>query len=833
MSEQNLTAVNDPIFKKLDVCPKCGKPMGEFRVFEGTTDSKAYKRGHIVQTCTGHRSGCHYTIHHSDVTYVHADAQHLVQRLELYAQGQSIDSLPDEVRYAALRIAPRPIPPSSTGSIKCPGQCTSRQGGEKRAHRNCIEYLCSSCCTAAYHQAAKFPSARDACKAHGQAQVLDSPALVIRPSQHPQQLLPPPTPLVQSLPAPQFTTPRAASSLPAAIASTVNRVSAAKGKIGTASKSTGKGNRNLSQPMAADWLQPYTISVDKRSEDEKRMQERQQMLERQRREVRFVCWYEAEKQPYRITFSISLYPRASLSAIPPLVSNLELTDNSYIETWDLLTQSWTNITLISEFDVDKERATLIRVGQSLRSIVNPSECVGLGEQLDLQPHYRRSTKRVAESLTSPVKKSIRTEQYQSANTYRLPTRGETRPSSPCPDNNPPTSRESSIPASNESPHTATTQSGAVASGSLVCHAQPTKSMTSLSLSPFSDAPTHIPCTAKEKKPRIKAQNDFPLDYPVSFFGEGMREIHNRKGRETKTSEKQLYEEVYGHPYRKSSAVKYKKLWNQASRELQDHFIRLGDQGSWNVFLRCLNDPTYNLPLIPAQSATSSALNANTVTDSPYPKVTPPAVTSDKEDVASVNNSTPSIHSNPIQLLSPLSPPTELPKLSHQFPENSVNLTAQEHDSFDLFLDANHGPRRGYAGGMQCPFCDEFILPPSEKLRDMLARLYSITDSDPLPHNPGHRKATSFTVTIDFCARHGYELELAEKPESLCWPRTINTVDLFRRILQMRPTLINHIKAPHNSFYFKQVQSYYSDTGMSAHSPIKRFMDGKLLRTGTG
>ncbi|KAJ8083096.1 hypothetical protein PM082_008963 [Marasmius tenuissimus] len=104
--------------------------------------------------------------------------------------------------------------------------------------------------------------------------------------------------------------------------------------------------------MSTDWLQTYTAAADRRSEDEKRRQERQEMLERQKCEVKFIVWYDPQKQPYRITYIIQHYPRASLSAILPLISNLELSDKSYIELWDFLTRSWTNVTLDSEFDVD-------------------------------------------------------------------------------------------------------------------------------------------------------------------------------------------------------------------------------------------------------------------------------------------------------------------------------------------------------------------------------------------------------------------------------------------------------------------------------------------------
>ncbi|KAL0065547.1 hypothetical protein AAF712_007458 [Marasmius tenuissimus] len=413
---------------------------------------------------------------------------------------------------------------------------------------------------------------RDACKAHNKTEVLDHPPQVNRPLLHPQLQLPPPPP-TPAQPATQHISIPTNIAQPETTLRPKVATTNAKGKlVGALSKS--KGSCTLSQPMSTDWLQSYTVAADQRSEDGKRRQERQEMLERQKREVRFIVWYNPTKQPYRITHSIQHYPHTSLSAISPLILNLKLSDKSYIELYDSLTQSWTNITSGSEFDVDKERTTLIWVGSSLRNILDPADCEGLQLQLDLQPHYWRGTKRAAEQLTSPVKRlradssDVRTQAPVSTVPLRV-----SLSSLPCPVS--PVISPTSVPSTPSSAPTVPVPSQL----SVVNEASPQ--------SPLPLPPLSVPLSSRQAqnvaRDTSKADKRFPINYSVAFFGIGIRKIMHEKADDPKATEANLYSKHFGFEYRKSSAVNYKKKWNDASKALQDEFIALGNMGTWAEF----------------------------------------------------------------------------------------------------------------------------------------------------------------------------------------------------------------------------------------------------------
>ncbi|KAL0563750.1 hypothetical protein V5O48_018315 [Marasmius crinis-equi] len=154
--------------------------------------------------------------------------------------------------------------------------------------------------------------------------------------------------------------------------------------------------------------------------------------------------------------------------------------------------------------------------------------------------------------------------------------------------------------------------------------------------------------------------------------------------------------------------------------------------------------------------------------------------------------------NPIISLSPPVPPSEaadLPSLDEICGPSSLDDTNDLPDTLDFFLGTMLGSKADYSRGMQCLFCDKAISQFSNQLWNELEALYLITRADPTLLNPRHRKAASFTVTIDFSA-------------------------------------YIHPK-PNTSFYFKQVSDYYQSIGAASCSPLKRFMNGNLLQTGSG
>ncbi|KAL0057309.1 hypothetical protein AAF712_016056 [Marasmius tenuissimus] len=616
-----------------------------------------------------------------------------------------------------------------------------------------------------------------------------------------------------------------------------------KGKSVGALSTKSKGSRTLSQPMSTDWLQTYTAAADRRSEDEKRRQERQEMLERQKREVKFIVWYDPQKQPYRITYSIQHYPRASLSAILHLISNLELSDKSYIELWDFLTRSWTNVTLDSEFDVDKERTTLIRVGLSLRTILDPADCEGLQLQLDLQPHYRRGTKRVAEQLASPVKR-LRIEPVDmgidSSSIPNLPPAPAVSPRAQLP--------SLPCPSLSVSP-----------SASNLFAPSSTSTLLPLSKSDIPLPPIRGPSSSRTRDVAhstanvSKTEKRFPLDYSVAFFGIGIRKIMDEKADDPKATEVNLYPKHFGIGYRKSSAVTYKKKWNEASEALQDEFIALGDADTWAEFRRRIDLELQTQPNITPCRTTTTVPIQPTIPDRPTPSSgthpnaqlqaqqsispLPTSVVSCQSSLLLVQDAatarTRNIARSPIGSISPLLSPCKLVEVSNPGRcgnrESLSDYSSAFNDTASFF--ANDILQEEAAGRDLCPFCDEKILPPSKILSDMLSKLLLVTEPDPLPWNADHRKAASFTVTIAFCSRHRYESELAQHPQSLLWPRNIDSLTVFRRVLAIRQVILKLIHKPEGSPFFKQTYLYIREHGRI--SPVKRMNGGKPLCNGTG
>ncbi|KAJ8083095.1 hypothetical protein PM082_008962 [Marasmius tenuissimus] len=491
----------------------------------------------------------------------------------------------------------------------------------------------------------------------------------------------------------------------------------------------------------------------------------------------------------------------------------------------------------------KERTTLIRVGLSLRTILDPADCEGLQLQLDLQPHYRRGTKRVAEQLASPVKR-LRIEPVDmgidSSSIPNLPPASAVLPRAQLP--------SLPCPSLSVSP-----------SASNLFAPSSTSTLLPLSKSDIPLPPVRGPSSSRTRDVAhstanvSKTEKRFPLDYSVAFFGIGIRKIMDEKADDPKATEVNLYPKHFGIGYRKSSAVTYKKKWNEASEALQDEFIALGDAGAWAEFRRRIDLELQTQPNITPCRTTTTVPIQPTIPDRPTPSSgthpnaqsqaqqsispLPTLVVSCQSSLLLVQDAatarTRNIARSPIGSISPLLSPCELVEVSNPGRcgnrESLSDYSSAFNDTASFF--ASDILQEEAAGRDLCPFCDEKILPPSKILSDMLSKLLLVTEPDPLPWNADHRKAASFTVTIAFCSRHRYESELAQHPQSLLWPRNIDSLTVFQRVLAIRQVILKLIHKPEGSPFFKQTYLYIHEHGRI--SPVKRMNGGKPLCNGTG
>ena len=101
----------------------------------------------------------------------------------------------------------------------------------------------------------------------------------------------------------------------------------------------------------------------------------------------------------------------------------------------------------------------------------------------------------------------------------------------------------------------------------------------------------------------------------------------------------------------------------------------------------------------------------------------------------------------------------------------------------------------------CPFCDAQVSSPSPTLLTMYRDLESQTWPDPLPDNPNHRSAKSFTVFALYCERHHFESQSLPVAISNNWPMSINFGKLFDRVTSYHEDLEALTEEPEESDFF--------------------------------
>ena len=125
-------------------------------------------------------------------------------------------------------------------------------------------------------------------------------------------------------------------------------------------------------------------------------------------------------------------------------------------------------------------------------------------------------------------------------------------------------------------------------------------------------------------------------------------------------------------------------------------------------------------------------------------------------------------------------------------------------------------------GPQCPFCDEHLgCKPSAYLVKLLEMLLQKSWPDPLPWNPGHRKA-KVTDTIAYCNRHRMESNILTMATRKGWPLDIDFSALYEHVLALDSILrllLDPDLAADNEFHKKVQESFASGTSKAAASSI--------------
>ncbi|KAF8949621.1 hypothetical protein BDZ97DRAFT_1772186, partial [Flammula alnicola] len=721
-------ANDDPVINRIAVCPKCTQPMGALRVYEGTKDGQQHLRGRIAQTCTDYQ--CHKTIFHSEVSYLADDGEKLIQRIRAREIGVPI---PEPFLNTPLRIiAPLPAP---NGPIDCRGNCQTSSGNSVRGSQACIEFKCKKCCTDAFHTARRNNTPRDPCKTHKVAAVCDAPVIQALPAL--QIALPQSQPAVPArrYPSPPPTLPSLSQStngsdavpnFPIATQATVTlapprlhspaksqnhnppprNVQAQTMARNTGNTNTSKGKekeRVLAQPMgmSENWLkaQANAILDDKGAEDLKVRNSR--YGEEIKRTVEFVVYFKEDTEPLITKLFIDTYPKLKLEALPLFVKNFKLNENSLFDYWDY--PHWTTVTPSSIMFVEKDQPILLRHRPSLFEQLSMEKCPGLSDTIHLR--LRSRSKRAADTaLVSPLKKVPRGIDQVSANEKAI-----TKP-------NPARALEAQAARLPSEPLQSAARS--------ISSAQP--------------RPQEVLASGTLAATAGNAAHDSLSTFSVSAWKAGNDQIDRMRDEDSKVTEASAFPIVFGIRYVKSTVCKYKRLWKKAPKKLQDHFLKLGDSKAASL---------NNFSIVLRDGASGVGVASDVDSDSSIPPSLVPSLP------ANVSSNTPRKSPEPFpDLPSPLQF-----NFNHGNPINpsSVGINVKK-EAIHVDIDLEGGDSETDFTKL-CSFCDQ-PLPDtlSQFLLELRAKLETTTWSDPMPENPLHRSAPSFTVYLEYCTRHEFE-----------------------------------------------------------------------------
>uniref|UniRef100_A0A0W0FT07 Uncharacterized protein n=1 Tax=Moniliophthora roreri TaxID=221103 RepID=A0A0W0FT07_MONRR len=277
-----------------------------------------------------------------------------------------------------------------------------------------------------------------------------------------------------------------------------------------------------------------------------------------RKTVTIVFWYQANTEPIRLQQTVPKFPLFQLSRFPSLVSDLALTENNYLDTYNHASGRWDQHTITTTRVVETDQRLLYRIRQSLLQGLREDECLTLDEELATQP--RPQTKRPAPESNEaipPSKKRI-SDSHGDASSPK-PTTTATATTTPPP------------PPPPQAPQT-----------------------------PQTPVPMFAPPIPYHPHPPLKR---WPNDYTVAQLTQGFYALEalcthahvfvlTPEGERVSTtspnmSQKTAFERVFGSRYVKSTVCRHRGVWRRAPREIREEFESYGDdeRGSWGEFVR--------------------------------------------------------------------------------------------------------------------------------------------------------------------------------------------------------------------------------------------------------
>lgn len=512
---------------------------------------------------------------------------------------------------------------------------------------------------------------------------------------------------------------------------------------------------------------------------------------------------QSGRPPIQLPHHVDTYPRLQLSSVDLLVTEFQLNDVSLFDVWE--DNQWKIIRTSTVIMVEKDRKLLLRLRKSLRDGLSLEECPGISDELALQPRVNGTKRSSKVQLVSPLKKAARVEHsatLESGSSIPQPIAPtQIAPTQIAPTQIAPTQTTSTQAAPTQAAPTQTTSTQAAPTQIL-----PTQ--TALPQTPATNAAFTIDLTTEIHPAPVAAtpplQRLSILDMPVARWDAGWKKISRIIDDNPKAIERDVFPQVFGFNYCKSSVGKYKRAWKNAPPDLRRAFLQMGDvsEASWRLFTVALRNPDTWTPSVIDLTDTDPAKHFPVKLEEAT-KVIP----TEDGPVLAPRSSEPSIPSP----TAPTFPVPDVISAPAPFPHLSPLLDAHTHSALQAITSYSSSESDNEADptGTLCPFCDQpFPENPSHSLMKRLDALKSISRPQASPSNPGHRWARSFTVYVDFCQQHTFEMDVLPYARQSGWPEEPNFAGLFARVLEYRSALTLLLHAPNKSSFFTTSAAYY-------------------------
>ncbi|KAH7916641.1 hypothetical protein BJ138DRAFT_1138846 [Hygrophoropsis aurantiaca] len=346
-----------------------------------------------------------------------------------------------------------------------------------------------------------------------------------------------------------------------------------------------------------------------RSPDDNIKSDTQTQMERSlQRTITLVIWYKPNCDPIRLNHEVTTFPLFQLSHFPALVSDLDLSPSSYIDTYNNVACHWEQHMITTVRSLETDQRLLYKIRKSLLNGIADEECHGLAEELASQatkkPRAIESTVSTSppafvtvatqDSLKRPAtdpiemppnKRYFGPEGYISHPLYTMHnmslmfpgqqmTFAQMAPPGPSHSGGELTAGISSA-TQYAAPSTLPNRISPNAQDQTV-YSTDSESLAaqSVSTAPF-PSQTHPPLKR------------WPNDYTVSEVAAGFREIDTIVSQTPTATQRQAFERVFGCRYVKSTVCRHRSVWRKAGADMRITYEAMGsdERAIWGEFVR--------------------------------------------------------------------------------------------------------------------------------------------------------------------------------------------------------------------------------------------------------